>query len=174
MATLFAYGVAGVVTGAVFVEKIFGWHGMGEWVVQGIATQDTNIIAAVTVFSGAVILLAGLLADVITPRSIRGAGDMTQPAVFASRNAAWWCAGSGATVRRWCPGRPPRTLRRLLRAPVAAAVVVHRPGPGTATTTGTSHWFGTNALGQDLFAMTLRGMQKVDSHRPVRRADIDR
>mgnify|MGYP002149024579 CR=1 FL=1 len=23
-----------------------------------------------------------------------------------------------------------------------------------------SHWFGTNALGQDLFAMTLRGMQK--------------
>ncbi|MFN8226983.1 MAG: ABC transporter permease [Mycobacterium sp.] len=65
MATLFAYGVAGVVTGAVFVEKIFGWHGMGEWVVQGIATQDTNIIAAVTVFSGAVILLAGLLADVI-------------------------------------------------------------------------------------------------------------
>ena len=65
MATLFAYGVSGLVTGAVFVEKIFGWHGMGEWVVQGIATQDTNIIAAVTVFSGAVILLAGLLADVI-------------------------------------------------------------------------------------------------------------
>jgi peptide/nickel transport system permease protein len=24
----------------------------------------------------------------------------------------------------------------------------------------TTHWFGTNALGQDLFAMTLRGMQK--------------
>ena len=65
MATLFAYGVSGLVTGAVFVEKIFGWHGMGEWVVQGIATQDTNIIAAVTVFSGATILLAGLLSDVI-------------------------------------------------------------------------------------------------------------
>ncbi|OBF27399.1 peptide ABC transporter permease [Mycobacterium sp. ACS4331] len=28
----------------------------------------------------------------------------------------------------------------------------HPPSP--------SHWFGTNALGQDLFAMTLRGMQK--------------
>src|SRR5690242_16548515 len=65
MATLFAYGVAGLVTGAVFVEKIFGWHGMGEWVVQGIATQDTNIIAAITVFTGATILLAGLLSDVI-------------------------------------------------------------------------------------------------------------
>ena len=65
MATLFAYGVAGLVTGAVFVEKIFGWHGMGEWVVQGVATQDTNIVAAITVFSGAVVLLAGLLSDVI-------------------------------------------------------------------------------------------------------------
>jgi peptide/nickel transport system permease protein len=65
MATLFAYGVAGLVTGAVFVEKIFGWHGMGEWMVQGIATQDTNIVAAITVFSGAVVLLAGLLSDVI-------------------------------------------------------------------------------------------------------------
>jgi peptide/nickel transport system permease protein len=65
MATLFAYGVSALVTGAVFTEKIFGWHGMGEWVVQGIATQDTNIIAAITVFSGAVVLLAGLLSDVI-------------------------------------------------------------------------------------------------------------
>ncbi|HME47806.1 ABC transporter permease [Mycobacterium sp.] len=65
MATLFAYGVSGLVTGAVFTEKIFGWHGMGEWVVQGISTQDTNIIAAITVFSGATILLAGLLSDVI-------------------------------------------------------------------------------------------------------------
>ncbi len=65
MATLFAYSVAGLVIGAVFVEMIFGWHGMGEWVVQGIDTQDTNIIAAVTVFSGAVILGAGLLSDII-------------------------------------------------------------------------------------------------------------
>jgi len=57
LATLFAYGVAGLVTGAVFVEKIFGWHGMGEWMVQGVATQDTNIVAAITVFAGTVILL---------------------------------------------------------------------------------------------------------------------
>ncbi|HEY7053767.1 MAG TPA: ABC transporter permease [Mycobacterium sp.] len=64
MATFFAYGVALLVTGAVFVEKIFGWHGMGEWVVQGISTQDTNIVAAVTVFAGAMVLVGGLLSDV--------------------------------------------------------------------------------------------------------------
>ncbi|GAS96740.1 oligopeptide-transport integral membrane protein ABC transporter oppB [Mycolicibacterium canariasense] len=65
MATLFAYGVGGLVTGAVFVEKIFGWHGMGEWFVQGLATQDTNIIVTMTVFSGATVLLAGVLSDLI-------------------------------------------------------------------------------------------------------------
>jgi peptide/nickel transport system permease protein len=65
MATLFAYSVAGVFTGAVFTEKIFGWHGMGEWFVQGITTQDINIVAAITVFAGVTILLAGLLSDII-------------------------------------------------------------------------------------------------------------
>src|SRR5690625_3509126 len=65
MATLFAYGVAGLVTGAVFVEKIFGWHGIGDWIVLGIANQDTNIVVAITVFTGAMILFAGLLSDVI-------------------------------------------------------------------------------------------------------------
>jgi peptide/nickel transport system permease protein len=65
LATLFAYGVSGLVVGAVFVEKIFGWHGMGEWVVQGIATQDANVVAAITLFSGAAVLLAGLLSDIV-------------------------------------------------------------------------------------------------------------
>jgi peptide/nickel transport system permease protein len=65
MATLFAYGISGLVTGAVFVEKIFGWHGIGEWFVQGIATQDTNITVAVVVFAGVMILVGGLLSDVI-------------------------------------------------------------------------------------------------------------
>ncbi len=65
MATLFAYSVGGLVTGAVFTEKIFGWHGIGEWFVQGIAAQDTNIVVAITVFTGAAILFAGLLSDVI-------------------------------------------------------------------------------------------------------------
>lgn len=64
LATLFAYGVSGLVVGAVFVEKIFGWHGMGEWAIQGISTQDTNIVLAIALFSGVAVLLAGLLSDV--------------------------------------------------------------------------------------------------------------
>ena len=62
---LFAYGFGALFTGAMFTEKIFGWHGMGEWLVQGIATQDINIVAAITVFAGVAMLLAGLLADIL-------------------------------------------------------------------------------------------------------------
>ena len=65
MATLFAYSVGGLFTGAVFIEQIFGWHGVGEWVIQGVASQDTNIVVAIVMFFGVVILLAGLLSDVI-------------------------------------------------------------------------------------------------------------
>jgi peptide/nickel transport system permease protein len=65
LATLFAYGISGLVVGAVFVEKIFGWHGMGEWVVQAIQGQDTHVVATITLFTGAALLFAGLLSDVI-------------------------------------------------------------------------------------------------------------
>jgi peptide/nickel transport system permease protein len=65
LATLFAYGVSGLVVGAVFIEKIFGWHGMGEWVVQAIQGQDTHIVATITLFTGAALLFAGLLSDII-------------------------------------------------------------------------------------------------------------
>ena len=64
LATLFAYGISGLVVGAVFVERIFGWHGMGEWFVLGISTQDVNVVAAITLFSGSAILIAGLLSDI--------------------------------------------------------------------------------------------------------------
>jgi peptide/nickel transport system permease protein len=47
------------------VETIFGWHGMGEWAVKGIATQDINVVVAITFFSAVMVLLAGLLSDVI-------------------------------------------------------------------------------------------------------------
>jgi peptide/nickel transport system permease protein len=64
MATLFAYGFGALITGALFTEKIFGWNGVGRWIVDGITAQDTNIVVANTVFIGVVILLSGLLSDI--------------------------------------------------------------------------------------------------------------
>ncbi|MET9489239.1 ABC transporter permease [Nocardia sp. NPDC006630] len=65
MATLFAYSLGGLITGATFTEKIFGWHGVGEWLVDGINAQDINIVLTVTVFAGLVVLLSGLLSDIV-------------------------------------------------------------------------------------------------------------
>ena len=128
LATLFAYGVAGLVTGAVFVEKIFGWHGMGEWMVQGVATQDTNIVAAITVFAGAVVLLAGLLSDFIyAALDPRVRVSMTRRHRSSPPDGRWCCAASPrvARARRFAQRSAVVSLillvpvRRLLRAAVA-------------------------------------------------------
>ncbi|MBO0853798.1 MAG: ABC transporter permease, partial [Nocardia sp.] len=64
MATLFAFSLGTLITGATFTEKIFGWHGMGEWLVTGIAAQDVYIVVTTTVFMGLAILISGLLSDI--------------------------------------------------------------------------------------------------------------
>jgi len=64
MATLFAYSFGLLLVGATFVEKIFGWHGMGEWLVDSVTRNDINAVAAVTCFAAVMILLAGLAADI--------------------------------------------------------------------------------------------------------------
>jgi peptide/nickel transport system permease protein len=65
MATLFSYSLLGLITGATFTEKIFGWHGVGEWLVDSINAQDIYPVVTVTAFAGFVVLLSGLLADVV-------------------------------------------------------------------------------------------------------------
>jgi peptide/nickel transport system permease protein len=63
MATLFAYGFGTLIVGGPFTEHIFDWHGMGEWLVIGINTQDANLTTTVTLFVAVCVLLSGLLAD---------------------------------------------------------------------------------------------------------------
>ncbi len=65
MATLFAFGIGLLITGGVFIEKIFGWYGMGDWLVYGIQQNDTNIVATVTLFVAVLVLFSGWLSDVL-------------------------------------------------------------------------------------------------------------
>ncbi|WP_406235204.1 ABC transporter permease [Nocardia sp. NBC_01009] len=65
MATLFAYSLGGLITGATFTEKIFGWHGVGEWLVDSINAQDLYVVVTVTAFAGLVVLVSGLLSDIV-------------------------------------------------------------------------------------------------------------
>jgi peptide/nickel transport system permease protein len=63
MATFFAYSFGLLVVGATFTEKIFGWHGVGEWFVDAVRSNDVNSVASVTMFAAIFVLLSGLLAD---------------------------------------------------------------------------------------------------------------
>ena len=63
MATFFAYEFGLLLTGATFTEKIFGWHGMGEWFIDSVTKNDVNSVAAVTMFAAVLVLIAGMLAD---------------------------------------------------------------------------------------------------------------
>jgi peptide/nickel transport system permease protein len=65
MATFFAYSFGLLLTGAAFTEKIFGWHGMGEWFIDSVNKNDVNVVSVVIVFNAILILLAGLIADVL-------------------------------------------------------------------------------------------------------------
>ena len=47
MATLLAFSFGTLAVGATFTEKIFGWHGMGEWLVDSIRGNDINVTATV-------------------------------------------------------------------------------------------------------------------------------
>jgi peptide/nickel transport system permease protein len=62
--TYFIYNFGILIVGATFTEKIFGWHGMGEWFVDSVTRQDTNAVAAVTCFAAIMILIAGLVSDI--------------------------------------------------------------------------------------------------------------
>ena len=64
MATLLAFSFGLLVTGGVFAA-IFGWYGMGDWLIVGVQTQDVNIVATVTLFVAVLVLASGALADTL-------------------------------------------------------------------------------------------------------------
>lgn len=56
---------AGFTTGVVIVETVFGWPGVGKFVVDSIFDRDYPVIQGFVVFTGTVFVLINLLVDVI-------------------------------------------------------------------------------------------------------------
>lgn len=65
MATFFSYQFGLLLIGSTFTEKIFAWHGMGEWFIDSVNKSDVNVVAAVTLFVATLVLLTGFLADLV-------------------------------------------------------------------------------------------------------------
>src|SRR5690606_9611307 len=57
--TYLAYASGLLILGGVFVEKVFGRHGLGAWLVDSIARGDVNAVAAIDCVAVCAVLLAG-------------------------------------------------------------------------------------------------------------------
>lgn len=64
IATYFAFALATLFTGAAITERVYGWHGMGEYSINAISQWDINGTTAVVAFSGLCTLTGALLSDV--------------------------------------------------------------------------------------------------------------
>ncbi|GAA3234788.1 ABC transporter permease [Actinocorallia longicatena] len=73
----FAYNLGLLLLGAVFLEKIYGWHGMGELLTDALRTSDVNTVAACLAVAALLVpvasVLASLFAAVLDPRTREGA-----------------------------------------------------------------------------------------------------
>jgi peptide/nickel transport system permease protein len=101
------------------------------------------------------------MTEPVTTDSATSAKAGVNPASFASRRTLVW--------RRFLRNRPAAVALVLLVVMFVGCYALPSILPWSYTDLDfyslqtpptTSHWFGTNALGQDLFAQTLRGMQK--------------
>lgn len=64
MITLAGLAFPALLGGAVFIERIFNWPGMGSLVVNAIALRDYPLVVACVVVGSAMVIVGNLLADV--------------------------------------------------------------------------------------------------------------
>jgi peptide/nickel transport system permease protein len=62
--TIIGSYVPNLLGGAVFIESIFSWPGMGRLFIEGIESRDYPLIMGLTMILAIVILVANLLTDV--------------------------------------------------------------------------------------------------------------
>lgn len=65
MITLGGLAFPTLLGGAVFVERVFSWPGMGLLVVNAIGTRDYALVMASVVVGGAMVAIGSLLADIV-------------------------------------------------------------------------------------------------------------
>ncbi|MCC6793372.1 MAG: ABC transporter permease [Thermomicrobiales bacterium] len=63
--TIIGANLAYLLGGAVFIESIFGWPGLGRLFLEGVGQRDYPLIMGMTLFLAIMILLANLITDVV-------------------------------------------------------------------------------------------------------------
>lgn len=63
--TLLGLSLPALFSGAVFIEAIFAWPGVGRVLVEGVQARDYPVVMAATAVSAALVVLGNLLAEVL-------------------------------------------------------------------------------------------------------------
>jgi peptide/nickel transport system permease protein len=63
--SLFGLAFPALLTGAVFIEKVFSWPGMGLVIVRSIDTRDYPLLMAAVIIGSILVALGSLLADLL-------------------------------------------------------------------------------------------------------------
>jgi len=63
--TLIGASVPALIGGAIFIESIFGWPGVGRLLLSGVESRDYPIIIGITFMLAIVTLIANLITDVV-------------------------------------------------------------------------------------------------------------
>jgi peptide/nickel transport system permease protein len=66
--TIFTLDLAGLLSGTIFIEQIFGLNGIGYLAFNSIGERDLPVLAGTTLFGAALVVVGNLLADVLLAR----------------------------------------------------------------------------------------------------------
>ncbi len=65
MITLFGLAFPALLGGAVFIERVFSWPGMGLLTIRAIETRDYHLVTASVIVGSTMVVLGSLIADVL-------------------------------------------------------------------------------------------------------------
>ena len=63
--TFGAIYLAILITGAILVETVFAWPGIGQLIYQGIVFRDFPVVQAVVLLTAGIVISVNLLVDII-------------------------------------------------------------------------------------------------------------
>ncbi|MBB4230082.1 ABC transporter permease [Rhizobium mongolense] len=63
--TIMALTFGGLLEGAVLIETVFGWPGLGQYLTRGLQMNDMNVVMGAVLTIGAVFLTINILSDVL-------------------------------------------------------------------------------------------------------------
>jgi oligopeptide ABC transporter, permease protein appB len=65
IAAFFGYSITGLLSGSIFIERIFSYPGMGNLFISSIGSRDYSVVTALILLFGFLTLIGSLLSDII-------------------------------------------------------------------------------------------------------------